>query len=220
MSFQYGMVARGTIPLAEFSLAQGNQRIVAIQMLENVNPNECQTSMVEQSGHIFFCLTEQDRTSYLCLADSSVNKNIMLNFCEELQRKWRTRYGNNSNTFLANSKDAEFGPEIQKLLSVFNNERSKKISTIRNNIAQAQDQMTKNLSLALARGEQLTIMEEKANTILESTTTFKRESKKVRKRMCFQRYMWYFIGIAIGAVFILVILFIACNPNFSKCKKK
>ena len=217
--FQYGMVARGEIPLAEYSTVQGNHRSIALRMLQSINPQDPRC-IVEQAGHTFYSLTDQNRTTFLCLADSSVSRNLQISFCEELQRKWRTRYGNNTNSFMANSKDSEFGPEIATLISIYNNERQKKIAQIKDNISDAQAQMTKNLSLALARGEQLNIMEEKANEIKDSATQFKREATKVKNKMCCQRYMWYFIGIAIGILVIFIILLIACKPNFSACKKK
>ena len=219
MSIQYGLVARESIPLAEYSTLQGNYRIIAIRLLENLNPNDSRT-VANQGDHVFFCLTDPDRISFLVLSESSVPQSTLLSFCEEMQRSWRTRYGNNAKSFVGNSKDAEFGPVISKLITTYNDPRYQKIGTIKSNLDQTQNIMANNLSLAMSRGEQLNVMEKKAEDISRSAQSFRREANQVRWRLCVQRYMWVFIGVGVALLAIFVILLIACKPNFSKCKSK
>lgn len=216
MSFQYALVARGTTPLAEYSTIQGNYRPIAIKILENLNPATPRT-MVEQAGHVFFAITDSDRVTFMCLTETNVSRQIQIAFLEEMQRKWRTRYGNNSGSFMTNSKDAEFGPEMATLIRTYNSERAQKMATIKDNIADAQDKMTNNLTLAMARGEQLAVMEKKAEDISQSADVFKREATNVRRKMCFQHYMWWIIGFVVLAVVIFIIVWICCGAKFQDC---
>ena len=217
MALQYGLVARDATPLAEYSSLQGNYRAVAIRLLENLNPNDSRT-VAQQGNHVFFCLTDPDKISFLVLSESSVPQSTLLSFCEELQRNWRTKYGNSAKSFVGNSKDIEFGPVISNLINTYNSERHQKITLIKKNLADTENVMVNNLSLAMARGEQLSVMEKKAEDISQSSQAFRREATQVRWRLCFQKYMWYFLGIGIALFLILVILLIACKPDFSKCK--
>lgn len=217
--FQYALVARGTTPLAEYTLVQGNHRNIAIKMLENLDPKN-PSAIVEQGKNIFFTMTDPDRMTFLCLCDSSVPATLRSNFLEELKRKWRQKYGNSAAGFGPNSKNDEFGrTEIKNLLTSFNSERNAKLAQAKGYLQDTQDKMTQNLTMAFMRGEQLNIMEQKAENIKDSAQTFHREATNVRRKMCFQKWRWYFLGAAIVLVVIFIIIVIACGGfTFSKCK--
>lgn len=222
MSFNYALVARGTTPLAEFAQIQGNFRSIAIKMLENIDP-KTPRAVVEQGQYVFMTLSDPDHVTYLCLTDNTVPTDQRISFLDSLKSKWRQRYGNNASQFAANSKDAEFGrSEIAALIRQFNSTSNQKISTIKSNLRDTQDQMTQNLTMALSRGEQLSVMESKAENIKESADTFHRQAKSVRRNMCIEKYKWWFIAALIVIVVIFVIVWIACGAKFQKCggKKK
>lgn len=216
--FQYALVARGATPLAEFSIVGGNSRNIAIKMLENIDP-KTPRAVVEQSQHVFMTITEPDRVTFLVLTDKAVSPAARLSFLNDLKSKWRQRYGNSAGGFAPNSKNAEFGPEMAALIHNYNSDKFAKITTIKQNLEQTQDTMTQNLTMALARGEQLNVMETKAENIKDSAATFRREATNVRRKMCLQKWKWYFIGIAIAAVVIFIIVWVACGASFQKCKK-
>ena len=132
-------------------------------------------------------------------------------FVEELEQHWRAKYGNTSE-FAPYSKSQEFGPDIQLLFNTYNSERAQKIGQIRANIAKAQEETTKNLTLALERGEQLEIMSQKADTIKESAQAFHREANNVKSAMCWQKWRFRIliivillalIGVIVAVIFIL-----------------
>ena len=219
IKFKYAAVARGATPLAEHSLVTGNHRTIAIRMLENIDP-KTQRAVVEQNQGVFTAITEPDRVSFVVLTDKSVRLDGRLAFLNDLKQRWRGRYGNSAAGFAPNSKNAEFGStEMAALMRNYNSASFQKISTIQENLSEAQDQMTQNLTMALARHEQLSMMEEKAENIKESASTFKRTASQVRRHMCLQRWKWYFIGVAIALVVIFIIVWVACGASFQKCRK-
>ena len=114
---------------------------------------------------------------------------------------------------------AEYKPDEMALEAPFYGDKYQKITQIKSNLESTQDQMTQNLTMALARGEQLNVMEAKAENIKDSAATFRREATNVRRRMCLQKWKWYFIGIAIAVVVIFIIVWVACGASFQKCRK-
>jgi hypothetical protein len=218
-NIQYALVARGTTPLAEYSIVQGNARSIAVKMLESIDPKKPR-NMVEQSNGTFLSLTESDRLTYLCLTDRQINAGTGYTFLEELRNKWKARYGNSAASFAPNSKNAEFGQaEMASLMRNYNTQSSQKLNQIKSNLENAQSTMAQNLSMTLARGEQLTTMEGKAEDIRNSAQSFRREAEKVRCQECVAKWRWYILGTAIVLVVILVIVLAACDFDFHRCKK-
>ena len=219
MSFVYALVARGETPLAEYSSVQGNYKAVAVRMLASIDPKK-PVHLLEQDKYVFQSLTETDRMTFLCLTDKTVAQQLRQAFLEELQRKWRTKYGSQGATFQSYSKDKEFQPEIQALFTTYNSERAQKLANIKSNISVAQDKMTENLTLALARGEQLEIMDQKADKILQHSQAFNREAANVNRKMCWQRYRWYVVGIVISIILLYIIIAQFCGYGFEICFPK
>lgn len=219
-NFHYALVARGTTPIAEYTLLKGNHRAIAIKMLENLDP-KTPRAVVEQGSYIFMTITDSDHMTFLCLSEKNVSQQMRIAFLQDLQRKWRSRYGNHGLTFSENSKNAEFGDvEIAALIRNYNSERNMKIQEIKNNISTAQEQMTQNLTMAFSRGEQLRVMESKAENIKDSAHTFQREANKVKRKFCMQRARWFILGIIMILLVIFIIVLIACGGfSFKKCKK-
>jgi ABC-type transport system involved in cytochrome bd biosynthesis fused ATPase/permease subunit len=119
-----------------------------------------------------------------------------------------------------NSKNAEFGQtEIAQLFRTYNSQSAQKLNVIKGNLDATQSQMTQNLTMALARGEQLSVMEGKAEDIRASAQTFRREAEKVKCQMCVQKWRWIVLGIVIGLVVIFIIVWMSCGTDFHKCKK-
>lgn len=211
--FQYALVARGSTPLAEYSLVTGNSRSVAVKMLENIDPKSPR-AIVEQGQHVFMTLTDQDRITFLVLTDKTVAQGNRISFLNDLKNKWRARYGNSANGFGANSKNSEFGQtEIAALLRNYNSNQFAKLGQIKQNLEDTKEVMTQNLTMALARGEQLSVMEAKAENIKDSAATFHRQATNVRRQMCMQRAKWYIIGIVVVLVVIAIIVIVVVSQK-------
>jgi vesicle-associated membrane protein 7 len=156
--------------------------------------------------------------TYLCVISKSISTQAGYQFLEDLKRKWTSRYGNSGSSFAALSKNAEFGQtEIASLITTYNSPSNQKINQIKQNLEATQNQMTQNLTMAISRGEQLSVMSDKAENIRESAHTFKREAQDVRCKMLVQKLKWYFIGGAIAILVIFIIVWVCCGAKFEKC---
>jgi vesicle-associated membrane protein 7 len=217
-NFQYALVARGTTPLAEYAVVAGNSRAIVLKMLESLDPNKSR-GIVEQAGGIILSLTDPDRITYVCVVDRQINSSAGYAFLDEVKGKWRQRYGNSAGSFAPSSKNAEFGnTEIAAIMRNYNSQSFQKINQIKQNLESAQTEMTQNLTMALARGEQLSNMETKAEDIRSSARTFQREAKALKWQQCLNKWRWWVLGIVILLVIIVALLLIFCKPDFSKCK--
>lgn len=218
MAFVYGLVAHGAVPLAEYSPSTGNFKSVAIRLLENIDSKK-QYHVLQSDPYVFHSFTDNNRMNYLCLTEKTASAQLRISFLEELNRKWTAKYGSQGAKFTSYSKQKEFSPEIQALFTMYNSERAQKIANIKGNIAQAQEKMTENLTQALIRGEKLEVMEEKANNIKENAQVFHRKATAVKRKMCWEKYRWWILGIVVGIVVLWLIISFICGFNFKKCKK-
>lgn len=220
VDFQYALVARGTTPLAEFSLVSGNHRSTALNILEKVDPKK-PNSIHDSGSNSFYTLTDPDRTTFLVMCSAKVQRTVQANFLQDLQRKWRQKYGNKASTFAPSSKNQEFGAtEINSLLKQYNTSSQQKIAQVKQNLADTQEKMNQNIAQAFQRGDQLEIMQQKSENIRDSAQVFHRDATRLARQMCFQKYRWYIIGGAAAVVLIIIIVFVACGGfTFKKCKK-
>jgi hypothetical protein len=215
--FYYALVAHGSTPLADFSAFEGNFKQFAIQMLEQIDSTQEYTRS-DIGGHIFFALAEPSRMVFLCLCDAKSIEFHRRGFLDELRSKWHARYGSTGQKMKAYEKVNDFGPEIKRIVGIFNTDRSIKLAQSRENNQRTQDATTRNLTLALARGEQLEIMAVKADQIKESASTFHREGSSLARMMWCQKARWYILAVILLLVIAFVITWVVCGiPKFQKC---
>lgn len=216
-TFVYGLVAYGTTPLADYASCDGNFRTIAKKILNNVDTSE-PNAISEHGKYVFQSITDNDRMTYLCLTDKKAYGSLRINFLNDLRTKWKQKYGNGGMKFTENSKINEFGPIIKTLFTTYNSERAQKLAKAKENILIAQDQTTKNLKLALQRGEQLEVMEMKAEKIKKSSHAFQREAKKAKVMMCWQRWKMGIILTLIVIFIIFILILIICGGfSFRRC---
>jgi hypothetical protein len=120
--------------------------------------------------------------------------------------------------FVFSRRAIEFGStEITQLFRNYNSQTAQKLNQIHAIVDETQALMTHNLTMALIRGQQLTVMEGKAEDIRASAESFGRVAEKVKCQMCVQKWRWIVLGIIIGLVMIFIIVWICCGAKFEKC---
>jgi vesicle-associated membrane protein 7 len=204
--FEYGLVAFQGQALAESGVSPESapkQRELLIGALSRAEPNTARFQS-EGPGQRYFFLQESSGVAFACVAHSSVSQANGFEFLTNLQSRWTRVSGPG-----ATSANPRFGEtEIATQLRSYNSAQYDKISTIRDNLAESQLQTTKNLAKALERGEAIDVMSEKAITMRDSAQTFHREATKLKNQMCWQRYMWQLLGVAIGIAAIAIIVIV------------
>jgi vesicle-associated membrane protein 7 len=215
-TFIYAMIAFQHTPVAEFSPVAGNCRDFATAMLEQIDPTQS-FAQSECGQYVFYALVEKTGLVFLSLSVADASVFLRRNMLEEMKSKWHAKFGNTAEQMTAYQKSSDFESDFKAVFATFSTERAKKLAEVKDNIQKTQDQTTQNLTLALARGEQLEVMAAKADKILESASAFHREAKSVSRMMWCQKWRWYFIGAGIVVVIVFIIVLIACGGNFKKC---
>lgn len=208
MTFLYGCVAYEQKILAEYCAAQGNVPKIAREVLKKGKYNN-QRLALEQDSYVFSMISENTHLTYVVLSNKNVQANVRFYAIEQIKIKFNQDYSSPS-SIAPESKSGEFGPKIKKILEDLENPQAAKIATINSNIQNAAQVMTENLEMALARGEKLDVLEQKAEGIKENAAAFKKNSNKLKTNMCLEKWKWYLIGAAVVVVIIIIIV-VACT---------
>lgn len=80
------------------------------------------------------------------------------------------------------------------------------------------DTMTINIDKVLERGDRLDTLSSKSQTLVEQSNKFQDKAKELKRVLCMRNAKLAIMVSSAVIVLIFVILMIACNPNFSKCK--
>ncbi|KAL7713336.1 Vesicle-associated membrane protein [Entamoeba marina] len=84
----------------------------------------------------------------------------------------------------------------------------KKIRAIYNDVNDTKDIMQDNIDKMTQNIETAEDLEEKTNSMVDKATLFKKESKQMKKAMCWRKYkLWILIGTVV--IIILIVIFIA-----------
>jgi vesicle-associated membrane protein 7 len=213
--FQYAVIIYDGSPLAECSVTDDpgievRQRVVA--EVTKIDPST--TRAVGDFGQSrLFVLTGEKNVRYACIAHSSTSDANGFEFLETLLNRWMRITG--ADTTAPNPR---FGQtDISTQLRSYNSTQYDKIAVIKDNLREAQIQTSENLALALERGEAIDTMSTKAETMLDSAVTFKREATHLKNQMRCEKYRWYFVGAGVIVLIILAIVWMACGLDFGKC---
>lgn len=144
--FKHCMVARGSIPLAEYPASDVDLHEKSMKFLSRLDPSSPH-SVMEQSSLLFTAATESDGVSFVCCCDRSVETKSVGLFLSNLKSQWVQAYGVSTSSFSMNEKSGEFGVIMRELLEHFN-EKSSKQRVIDDGYAPA------NLSIAPLRDEE------------------------------------------------------------------
>lgn len=212
----YGLVARGTVVLAEYSLVSGNANLVAVRMLEKLNPAEESRHSYAQDRHLFHIYTTGGFT-YMCMADEAVGRRVPFAFLEDVKERFISAYGHTAENAVAYEYNTEFSRVIQQRMDFFNNDpRADSINRVRGEIAEVKNVMIDNIEKILERGERIELLVDKTDHLQNEAFNFRRGARQLKNKMWWRNVrLWCFMGL--GAILVLyIIICIACSPTF-KC---
>lgn len=215
MTFIYAIVLRDKTPLAEFPLNKPELASSASSILSQVNL-ESPRLTAQQGNYLFTTLSDSDNITFIGISDKTADAQLRNSFINEIQREWRLKYGSSCSSFAAHEKDAEFGPIIEKVLNNYNNERTKQLQVVHNNISEAQMEMSKNMEMALNRGNRINEISEKADDVSQQSQLYYQGTTELRRKMCWQKYKMFVIIGVIVTFFIILLIVIWASKNKSK----
>ncbi|RDX60342.1 Vesicle-associated membrane protein 724 [Mucuna pruriens] len=211
-SFIYSFVARGTVVLAEYTEFTGNFPAIAAQCLQKL-PSSNNKFTYNCDHHTFNFLVE-DGYAYCVVAKESVSKQISIAFLERVKADFKKRYGGGkADTAIAKSLNKEFGPVMKQHMKyiIDHAEEIVKLLKVKAQVSEVKSIMLENIDKAIDRGENLTILADKTETLRSQAQDFRKQGTQVRRKMWFQNMKIKLVVLGILLFLVLVIWLSICG---------
>eukprot|EP00658_Telonema_sp_P-2_P028981 TRINITY_DN22106_c0_g1_i1.p1 TRINITY_DN22106_c0_g1~~TRINITY_DN22106_c0_g1_i1.p1 ORF type:complete len:219 (+),score=64.39 TRINITY_DN22106_c0_g1_i1:205-861(+) len=190
-----------------------------------VHHNKELSLLEHEGGYYFLVCASATGITYIAVGTHSENKTgdlkTLRSFLESMRSKFETAYGAQirgeaPTSQLVGRGYAEFDRVIKEVGqdAIAKNPRhaTEKL------VDHVMDVMIENIEKVLERHTKIEIICEDANSLRQESMKFHKVATEAKKRMCWKNYKcWIYIALA-ALVVLLVILMIACSPDFSKCK--
>ncbi|KAI8981981.1 putative vesicle-associated membrane protein [Mycotypha africana] len=204
MSLIYGLIARGSVILAEHTNSTGNFTTVTLAILEKIPPNNSKLTYV-YDRYLFHYICE-DGITYMCMADDSFGRRIPFIFLQDLKDKFLSTYGK-TRAFEAPPYGLnEFARVIEKQMEFFStNPSADRLKQVHGEIEQVKDVMVHNIERVLERGDRIELLVDKTDNLNQQAFAFKKRSTQLKRAMWWKNTK---IMAMIGIVMLLLIYFI------------
>jgi len=221
MPIIYGIVARGTVVLAEFSNAKGNFDQVTKRILEKI-PTEHNSKMsYVYDRHIFHYMVDSGIT-FLCMADEEFGRRLPFAYLEDLKNRFKASYGERGRTAVALSMNQDFSKVMANLMDYYsNNPNADKMNKVKGEIDDVKNVMVQNIERVLERNERIELLVNKTETLSNNAFKFKKSSTALKRSMWWKNVKLILLIIFIILVVIYVLVAIICGgPALKGCTSK
>lgn len=211
MPIKYSCINDGATMLAEFPTAEQPKLADTLQkVIATVPPKEYRRKTIEdkEGGMNYHYISNGEGRIVGCVTTSDVRMRVVFQFLEAVEPLIRGPAAE-----LRNGKKL-----LQQKMEFYNNPQNDKITDLNNEINNVVDVMMDNMDKVLARGDRVDTLHSKSTTLAEQAQTFQTKSTALKRSLCLRNAKM--TAMIVGGVLavLLVILLIACKPNFSACK--
>lgn len=211
MPIKYSCINEGLNMVAEYPAGEQPKLAETMQkVLATVPPREYRRKTLEDKpGNVNYHYISTGEGKVIgCVTTPDVRMRTVFAFLEAVETLVRPPTAD-----MRNAKKL-----LQQKTEYYNNPQNDKITAINEEINQATDVMMDNMDKVIARGDKMDQLHSKSVTLADQANQFQTKSTELKKAMCMRNFKLT-IMLAVGvAVLLLIILMVACNPNFSKCK--
>ncbi|KAE9602155.1 hypothetical protein Lal_00050250 [Lupinus albus] len=211
-SFIYSFVARGTMVLGEYTEFTGNFPAIAAQCLQKLPSSN--NKFTYNCDHHTFNFIVEDGYAYCVVAKESVSKQISIAFLERVKADFKKRYGGGkADTAAAKSLNKEFGPVMKEHMKyiIDHAEEIEKLIKVKAQVSEVKSLMLENIDKTIDRGENLTILADKTETLHSEAQEFRRKGTQIRRKMWYQNMKIKLVVLGILLFLVLVIWLSICH---------
>ena len=166
-----------------------------------------------------FHYTVSNSITYLCMADDDEKRRVPFAFLDDVNARFRERYGDRARTAIAFAMNEEFARILQQQMTFFNADpAADNIGRVRAQINDVKDVMVQNIEKVLERGEKIELLVDKTDRLNQQAFKFERQSKRLKNAMWWKNMK---MTIAIGVCLTGLVYFIAsmfCGTKLQECK--
>ncbi|KAL6511048.1 hypothetical protein OROGR_022172 [Orobanche gracilis] len=195
MAILYGLVARGTTVLAEFSAVTGNTGAVVRRILEKLCKTEPAESRLcfSQDRYIFHIL-RSDGLTFLCMANDTFGRftvfcapssgRIPFSYLEDIQMRFMKNYGRVAPYAPAYAMNDEFSRVLHQQMEFYSsNPSADTLNRVRGEVSEVRTIMVDNIDKILERGDKIELLVDKTATMQDSSFHFRKQSKRLHRAL-------------------------------------
>ncbi|XP_051134064.1 vesicle-associated membrane protein 714 [Andrographis paniculata] len=185
MAILYGVVARGTTVLSEFSAVTGNTGAVVRRILEKLSETDSPESRLcfSQDRFIFHIL-RADGLVFLCMANDTFGRRIPFSYLEDIQMRFMKNYGRVAAYAPAYAMNDEFSRVLHQQMEFFSsNPNADTLNRVRGEVNEVRTIMVDNIDKILERGDRIELLVDKTSTMQDSAFHFRKQSKRLRRAL-------------------------------------
>ncbi|KAL5251173.1 hypothetical protein ACHWQZ_G016772 [Mnemiopsis leidyi] len=176
-----------------------NQAKQLFRKLSHNSPSRCTL----ESGPMLIHYQIEQGVCFLIICHHNFSKKLAFNYLAELAQSFLERYAPQIGQASRPYTFIEFETTIRKLMKSYTDSRSpKQLSKINNDLADVQRIMVQNIEDVIQRGEQLSVLDNKANNLSMMSRQYKKESHQLN----LNAQQWKYIAAGVGFVFLFLFL--------------
>ena len=205
----YALVARGIKPLSSYSNFTGTFDQICINYLQKIGPESSAAVKTENDYVIYYI--NQNNITYLIMADSLYPKEAAIGCLESIKKEFQNAYPNR--TFDDEEKfglDSEFQVKLRMKFDYFNTNQdvsNEALGQLKDEMSKMKNEVLNASGLLNERGEKMTVLDEKAETLSRSSNNFYQQSKRV-KRAELMKKIYLYGGITLGVLIIILFIYL------------
>jgi len=212
----YSVIAKGEKPLVEYSLHTGIFRQQCINYLSKVEKNS-QKAVLIDDNFIYYLNDNHNNTwlTYMIMTSIKYPKSTAVGCLEDIKKTFTSQEFVSDIDFdgiLKFGLNSKFQETLKEKITYYNENQevsSKKISELKNHMDSLKTEVIKTAGLLDERGDKIKVLSDKSDTLLDSSNNYYRESIKVRKKECWNKYKLY-IGIGVAVIVVIGIIVLIC----------
>ncbi|KAK9127843.1 hypothetical protein Syun_016640 [Stephania yunnanensis] len=183
MAILYGLVARGTVVLSEFSAVSGNTGAVARRILEKL-PSEADSRLCFSQDRYIFHILRLDGLTFLCMANDTFGRRIPFSYLEDIHMRFMKNYGRVAHSAPAYAMNDEFSRVLHQQMEFFSsNTSADTLNRVRGEVGEIRTIMVDNIEKILERGDRIELLVDKTATMQDSAFHFKKQSRRLRRAL-------------------------------------
>jgi len=173
-----------------------SQAKMIFKKLTDRSPSQCSI----ESGNYMFHYTISNGVCYLALAESSYPKRLMFTYLEDLATEFASQYLAQVPTVVRPYYFIEFDTYIQKAKRKYADSKNRRnLNRLNDELQDVHKVMIQNIDDVLQRGENLTVLDDKAGALRFKSDKYKSQAKWLNMRSVYAKY---------AAVALVIIVFV------------
>ncbi|KAL1544512.1 hypothetical protein AAHA92_21354 [Salvia divinorum] len=220
MAILYGVVARGTTVLAEFSAVTGNTGAVVRRILEKLSETDSAESRLcfSQDRYIFHIL-RSDGITFLCMANDTFGRRIPFSYLEDIHMRFMKNYGRVAPYAPAYAMNDEFSRVLHQQMEFFSSNPS--ADTLNRVRAEVRTITVDNIEKILERGDKIELLVDKTATMQDSAFHFRKQSKRLRRALWMKNAKLLALLTCLIVLLLYFIIAVACGGiTLPSCRSK